>query len=372
MRRTPILLLLLLALLLPLEAGAVDLSGTVTGQHRWYAEGLINYHLKYNDAVKQALEDGFSALFFLEGCSDNMDSPVLSDLDYYRVSALCVALSLDDKGEPVLTYWNDDASTLPDRPLDFEAWNLDTVGKVGPATVLDGTYEMYSVYHGSYPAIHLRSSYTDDTIPALYMIPEGFEEHRAFAINVHTRTDNHILDVAMWSSGCLLVGDGNFDDFSYLVDTLYYPHYSRFRPDEFLGTVTIHRYPLQQAMERLYGGADPVDWILGTSSMESPDFYRQRCSVVMAVSKSRTLEAVKETVLMSLPCTAETDVRSVPVTTFVPGDRVEGWDLLENTVDERWYEIRFPNGNCYLKAADVQTYREESGWLENLWKKLFA
>jgi hypothetical protein len=119
---------------------------------------MLSYHLRENDTVRETLKDGYSAVFFFEGCSDNMDDPELSDLSYYRVSAVCIALKLDDSVKTVITYFNDDCSTLPDRPLEYGAWELEETGEVGPATVCDGTYEIYSVYHGgAYEALHLRT-----------------------------------------------------------------------------------------------------------------------------------------------------------------------------------------------------------------------
>ena len=144
-----------------------------SSEKRHFVEAMLSYHLRENDTVRETLKDGYSAVFFFEGCSDNMDDPELSDLSYYRVSAVCIALKLDDSGKTVITYFNDDCSTLPDRPLEYGAWELEETGEVGPATVCDGTYEIYSVYHGgAYEALHLRTTQEDDTISAVYMTPE--------------------------------------------------------------------------------------------------------------------------------------------------------------------------------------------------------
>jgi len=374
MRRTPsrilLLLLLLISLVLPARAAAPDLSGLVSGSRRWYAQGLIAWHLQYNEAVQKTLHDGYTALFFLEGLSNNMDISSLSDLGYYRVSALCIGVCLNDQGQPELICFNEDASTLPDRPLDFDSWELDSVGLVGPATVLDGTYEVYSVYHGGYEALQLRSTYEDETILALYMIPEGFEEHRAFAINIHTRTDNHILKNQMWSAGCLLVGDGDYEEFRTLVDSVYYPHYQTFQRDRYVGTVTIHRYPIRQQMEKLYKSASAVDWILGSSVTESPEHYGKNCIILDSPAQSRTMEIQEKTALWSLPCDHQTDVRSVAVTTLEPGDRVETWNVVENPEGQCWYEVRFPDGNCYLRSDHAA--ERSASWLRTLWNYLFG
>ena len=135
---------------------------------RRYVEMMLDYHVRNNKQVRSALAGGFSAVFIFDGCSDNMDDPTLSDLSFYRVSGVCVVLRQDAAGEVKMVYCNDNASTIPDRPLEFGAWSLPDVGEVGPATILDGTYQLYSVYHkGKYEALHVRSEYDDETIPAI-------------------------------------------------------------------------------------------------------------------------------------------------------------------------------------------------------------
>ena len=152
-----------------------DLTQYISNRkNRHFVEAMLGYHLRENIAVQETLADGLSAVFLFEGCSDNMTDPDLSDISYYRVSAVCIALKLDENGNPVITYFNENSSTLPDRPLEYGAWELDGIGEVGPATICDGTYELYSVYHaGAYEALHMRMSYENQTATAVYMRPEG-------------------------------------------------------------------------------------------------------------------------------------------------------------------------------------------------------
>ena len=190
---------------------------------RDYVETMVDHHLRTNKDIRDALEGGFAAVFLFDGCSDNMNDPELSDLSYYRVSGVCLVVKLDDNGEPKLIYFNEDASTIPDQPLKYGAWELPEVGEVGPATVCDGTYQVYAVHHrGEYEALHARTDYYDGSLEAIYMTPEGFQPYRATEINVHTRTSNHIAGKGMWSAGCPLVGDGTAWDFKRLVQCLLY------------------------------------------------------------------------------------------------------------------------------------------------------
>ena len=75
----------------------LSLSGYIrNSEKRHFVEAMLSYHLRENTTVRQTLKEGYTAVFFFEGCSDNMDDPVLSDLSYYRVSAVCIALKLDE------------------------------------------------------------------------------------------------------------------------------------------------------------------------------------------------------------------------------------------------------------------------------------
>ena len=171
-----------------------DLSELIRGaDHRTYVETLTDYYMRTNTRVWKALQKGQCAMFLFEGCSDNLNDRRLADLSYYRVSAVCLVVRLDKAGEPYIVYFNQNCSTIPDRPLEFGAWELEDVGEVGPATVRDGTYELYSVKHmGAYEALHVRDSEKDEKISAVYMTPDGFVATEADCINIHTRTGNHV------------------------------------------------------------------------------------------------------------------------------------------------------------------------------------
>lgn len=325
-----------------------------SSEKRHFAEAMLNYHLQENTTVRETLEEGYSALFFFEGCSDNMEDPNLSDLTYYRVSAVCLALRLDETGNPVITYFNEDCSTLPDRPLEFGAWELEETGEVGPATVCDGTYELYSVYHGgSYEALHMRTSYEDETIAAVYMTPEGFVPHAADAINIHTRTGNHVIEKAMWSAGCLLVGDGEWMDYADLIIATYYSNYDKFAVDRKVGCVTINRQYLQDQMYALYQDEAAVDALLVSSRCEVPEIYLQRCGEENAFEE-KTVQTTAKTTVMSLPCSTSVDARSIPVTKLDRGDKIGICGSIVNTKGQMWYEVSFFGENGYIPAGNVE------------------
>ena len=352
-------LLLLLTVTAPQEAAAYEtvphLDGLIrNSQRKIFAESMLSYHLQENTAVKNALENGYSALFFFEGCSDNVEEAKYRDQSYYRIAAVCIALKLDESGEPAVVYFNDNCSTIPDRPRAIGAWELDGVGQVGPATICDGTYELYSVYHaGSYEALQLRTSCLDETIPAVYMTVDGFVPAQATYINIHTRTVNHALPEAMWSAGCLLVGYGDFQDFGNLIISTYYSSYKQFRKGIPVGTVTINRQPLREELNELYGDQDLVDAILVSSLYEDPQVYLEQCGAVQEFSEPVFVQAMQETDVMSLPCGKDADSRSVSVIHLAAEETVEVVGSVVNSKGELWYEVRLFNGISYVRAEAV-------------------
>ena len=362
MRKKLLCLCMVFLLLFPVIPDALAAEETIlslsqyirSGEKRHFAEAMLSYHLRENETVRSTLKEGQVAVFFFEGCSDNMDDPELSDLSYYRVSSVCIVIRLDDTGTPVITYFNDESSTLPDRPLEYGAWQLEEAGKVGPATVCDGTYELYSVYHaGSYEALHMRTSYEDETISAVYMTPEGFVTHPADAINIHTRTGNHVIEKAMWSAGCLLVGDGEWMDYANLIVSAYYSSYDRFQVDQKVGCVTINRYLLQQEMYELYQNQEAVDTLLVSSRCELPQTYLERCTEKQQF-ELKTVQTTTGADVMSLPCSNSVDARSIPVTTLLKGDKIEICGSTINTKGQLWYEVSFFGENCYIPAGIVE------------------
>lgn len=334
-----------------------------------YVQMMTNYYLRNDAAVREALEEGYSAVFLFEGCSDNMDDPELADLTYYRVSAVCIAVKLDEDGEPYLSYFNGDCSTLPDRPLEYGAWELEDVGEVGPATICDGTYEVYSVRHGgSYEALHVQTGYWDDTLPAVYMTPDGYVTARADQINIHTRTGNHTIQGAMWSAGCILIGGGDFGQFTELIESTYYAIYDSFSIGEKVGTVTINRQCLKEELYSLYEDTDAVDMLLASSRHVLPEEYLKQCGAAVTYAESKRLCASKDLELMTLPCSNSTDARSLPLASVSKWEELEVVGSIYNTAGNLWYEVNWNGERCYFYSG----YAEEPGWFTRLVRSFFC
>ena len=339
----------------------VDLSALIENPaRRHFVEAMISYALKYDPAVQQAQAAGFPSLFFFEGCSDNMDDPELGDISYYRVSAVCVAVKTMANGKPGIVYFNRNCSTLPDRPLEYGKKTMADGTKAGPATILDGTYEIYSVKHnGAYEALHIQTSQTDETVAAVYMTQQGYANAQASQINIHTRTGNHVIEKAMWSAGCLLVGDGDFGAFTELVQSTFYANYETYEKDLYVGTVTVNRQMLKQELYELYQDRDGVDMLLSASRRILPEKYLTLCPEQNLWEQTREKMAVAETQIMTLPCSPETDARSVSIKALEEGDRIHLVGTVTNTRGSLWYITEAAGERGYVYAGHLGDIPQE-------------
>ena len=347
-----------------------DLSTWIRNrEYREYVEMMLDYHLRNNTMVQDALAGGFAAMFLFDGCSDHMDDAVLSDLSYYRVSGVCVVLKLDAAGEVKMLYFSDNCSTIPDRPLEYGAWRLPEVGEVGPATICDGTYQLYSVRHkGKYEALHVRTEYYDDRVDAVYMTPEGYTRSRANEINIHTRTSNHTSSPRMWSAGCPLVGGGKATEFWRMMYAAYYTTYDTFELDNFVGVVTIDRMPLRTEMYTLYEDPDAVDVLLANSRSIQPEQYLRKCSEKETWEEAERKKVTMDTAIMSLPCSNTTDARSREQLPLMAGMKLDVLGTIRNDQGNLWYEVQYEDRKGYV----YHTHLEELGFFEGLWDSMLG
>jgi len=372
--------LLALCLLLPLipearayeegQAFRPDLSARIRDpKNREYVEMMIDHYIRTDKMVQQALAGGFSAMFLFDGCSDNMNDPELQDLTYYRVTGVCVVVKLNWKGEPVVTYFNKNCSTIPDRPLEYGAWSLPEVGKVGPATICDGTYQVYSVMHkGKYEALHLRTDYHDGLIDAVYLTPAGYVNSRASEINVHTRTSNHVSGTSMWSAGCPLVGDGDHWEFWRLVDSMYYSLYKEFEVGNFLGTVTVDRQGMKEELYELYENREAVESFLTNSRIAQPAQYLNGCTDAQRYKQPEEKKLTIATQLMSLPCSNATDARSLVRATLPEGEMLRITGSIRNSAGNLWYQVEVNGRSGFVYSGHL----EEESFADWLFRKLFT
>lgn len=347
----------------------IDLCAYIhDSEKRAYVEMMVDHHIRTDRDIQNALENGFSAMFLFDGGSDNLKDPELSDLSYYRVSGICLVVRRSESGELKLVYFSDDASTIPDQPLKYGAWEIPDVGEVGPATVFDGTYQIYSVLHrGEYEALHVRSDFRDGTLDAVYLTPDGgYTTYRASEINVHTRTSNHIANYGMWSAGCPLVGDGNPWEYRRLIYATYYTAYDSFEVLNYVGTLTIDRQLLRQELYTLYKNPDAVDAFLANSRTVQPEAYMEHCSEETVLEKPETRITSCQTQMMSLPCTNEEDARTRVLTTIPEDEKMSVVGSVRNADQNKWYHVSYNGEEGYVFAGDTKPESWRSRFLEFL------
>ena len=337
-------------------------------EYRDYVEMMIDHHIRTDREIRNALEGGFAAVFLFDGCSDNRNDPELSDLSYYRVSGVCVAVRLNAAGEPQVVYYNEDASTIPDQPLKYGAWEIPQIGQVGPATVFDGTYQIYSVLHrGEYEALHVRSDFYDGTLDAVYLTPDGgFTTYRASEINVHTRTSNHIANYGMWSAGCPLVGDGSSWDFKRLIYSTYYTTYDTFEVFNYMGTLTIDRQQLRQELYTLYQNPDAVDTFLAHSREAQPERYLDACGEAVILEEPEIRITNGDVHLMDLPCSFAEDARTRALRTIPKGEKLTVTGTIRNANAEKWHLVSWDGATGYLSSGDTRPETWVSRFLDGL------
>jgi len=333
----------------------LDLSGWIDQPiYRDYVQMMVDHYIRTDEMVQAALEGGFAAVFLFDGCSNHMQDPAYRDLTYYRITGVCVVVKLDENGKPRMIYFNDNCTTIPDRPLDYGAWSLPRVGAVGPATIRDGTYQLYSVLHkGAYQALNVRTEYYDPLVDAIYMTEDGFTPARASQINVHTRTGNHTISRGMWSAGCPLVGAGKPWEFWKLMESVYFSSFDDFEVDTFVGTLTIDRQCLRYELYSLYDSVEAVDAILESSQEVQPEAYLSSCKEER-FEKRKNLRTTAQAALMTLPCSNAVDARSLEVTTLPEGTELEALGRFTNSKGEKWYAVLWEAAVYYVPSAFVR------------------
>lgn len=345
-----------------------DLSARIRNSaRREYVEMMLDHYIRTDTMVQQALDGGFAAVFLFDGASDHMDDHSRSDLMFFRVTGVCIVVKKNAAGELKITYFNDDCSTIPDRPLKYGAWSFPEFGDVGPATIFDGTYQLYSVHHkGNYEALHVRTDYWDMSMDAVYMTSEGYVTKRATEINVHTRTTDHISSVGMWSAGCPLVGDGDTWEFERLIDATYDSIYDGpFEIDNFVGTLTIDRQLLVEKLIPLYESQSAVERFTEFSREQQPEMYFKQCSEEEMLEETERRIAVREAEIMSLPCSGDTDARTKVLGTIGEGQEVTVLGSIRNSADNKWYLTESEGVRGYVYSGHLK--REKFSILDFLW-----
>ena len=334
-----------------------DLSARIRNrERREYVEMMLDHYIRTDVTVQQALDGGFVSVFLFDGASDHMDDHSRSDISFFRVTGICIVVKKNAAGELQITYFNDDCSAIPDRPLEYGAWYLKKFGVVGPATIFDGTYQLYSVYHkGQYEALNVRSDYWDMSMDAVYMNSEGYVTSRANEINVHTRTTDYISSVGMWSAGCLLVGDGDTWEFERLIDATYYAVYGYpFEANNFVGSLTVDRHLLVEKLYPLYESQSAVERFTEFSRNQQPEAYFHLCSNEENLGEPQSRVAVTDTEIMSLPCSRDMDARTKVLGQIPEGQAVAVLGSIHNSTEDEWVLAEWNGIQGYVYSGHLK------------------
>ena len=189
-------------------------------EHRAYINHAMKYCIQDSSTVQATLDAGKSVIFLFEGGSDNYPSYGYSlpgnGSSVIRNQAVCIVVKKDSNGNNYVAFHNEDCSTIPDYPPDY---NGDVVGGAyDTGTLCDGIYNVNTCNHqGKYAALYV-------TNPTGYYIsgPNDNGWYDNFSgINIHTRKSYYTGNIGSgywWSAGCLLIGygynsDNAFNDF---------------------------------------------------------------------------------------------------------------------------------------------------------------
>ena len=175
------------------------------------------------------------------------------------------------------------------------------------------------------------------------MTPDGFVATEADCINIHTRTGNHVAGKGMWSAGCMLVGDGDFSQFSELMDSTYYTLYDEFDVGQKVGVVVINRQRMKNKLFALYQNWDAVNKILEKSRPTLPEKYLALCAEQPLTPQGETLRmrCVHEVDDYASAAMRRDAKISCAVTPPPKVLQLEITSIIHNTRGSEWYAVNF-------------------------------
>ena len=280
-----VLVLALVAASVPVYAAEAASYGDFisNASRRGYVEEKIATYLACVPELISNLNMGKPVVFLFEGASDNLDTINGYNWASNRVGAVCIVLRKID-GKIVRTWYSQDCSTIPDRPLNYGTKDATH----GPATTVDGVYDLYTVnHHGVYAAMNVRVD-GNGYFPALYMSQSGgYDYITASSINVHTRIGGKAVSsdsASPWSAGCILIGTSKavYDDYLLEVNNGTY------------GTGTLVSGSSQYSSylyssTGTYGGKIVIDRVLAESALVP--LYQNSAAVAEMIRYSKNLSA---------------------------------------------------------------------------------
>ena len=136
--------------------------------------------------------------------------------------------------------------------------------------------------------------------------------------------------------------------------------------------VVINRQRMKNKLFALYQNWDAVNKILENSQTALPETYLALCTEQPLIPQGETLRTVRDTKLMTLPCSNETDVRSAAVQTLPRGTQLEITSVIRNTRGSDWYGVNFGLETRYVYSGDTEPATWFSKFVDfwaNKWRK---
>ena len=159
------------------------------------------------------------------------------------------------------------------------------------------------------------------------------------------------------------MGGGKVTEFWKLIYATYYTSYDAFELDNFVGVLTIDRMPLRTELYTLYQNPDAVDKFLAKSRAIQPEKYLLKCTDAVNFSEIQRKKVAADNVIMSLPCSNDTDARSREQVPLMEGMKLDVLGSIRNDQGESWYQLAFEGRKGYVQTAHLK----ELGFFEKLW-----
>ncbi|MBR3020514.1 MAG: hypothetical protein IKH57_26190 [Clostridia bacterium] len=218
-----------------------------------YVNELIRTRVEADMEEGKYLENGLSLVFMIEGAG-------ISDDPIQRLNALCVVVRLNEAGEPVIVYENNESTSIPDHPKE-------TYETMDCATVMDGCYDLYTDNRLDCGVLALERR---GMIRVLRFNSKTIKGNRGYVedadgIQIHVRKErrNTVDDTRKpYSRGCLMVGVGMEEFCAFMNKTLgvekrIFDAYPYFEPgvdrDQLAGQLILDRSLAVDYLQALYG-----------------------------------------------------------------------------------------------------------------------
>ena len=124
--------------------------------------------------------------------------------------------------------------------------------------------------------------------------------------------------------------------------------------------------PLRTELYTLYRDPDAVDKFLANSRQIQPVTYMRQCRDNRAFPDSQRKKVSGDTVVMSLPCSNETDARSRQVLPLMEGMKLDALGTVQNSLGDLWYRVEYEGETGYVYEGHLK----DLGLFDKFWDAL--